>query len=228
MTVDFQASLFDGLLDGPDGSGTGTADVAGAPLEPTVGALGDSVRRHVLSRGAWVDVRPGWVSGSDALFEHLVRTVPWQAERRQMYERVVDVPRLLRFYREHEPLPHPALARVRDALNAHYRDELGEDFTTAGMCFYRDGRDSVAWHGDTIGRSRREDTMVAIVSFGEARRLLLRPRNGGGSTLTFSVGHGDLLVMGGSCQRTWEHAIPKTAKPVGPRISVQFRPHNVR
>jgi alkylated DNA repair dioxygenase AlkB len=96
------------------------------------------------------------------------------------------------------------------------------------MCFYRDGRDSVAWHGDTIGRSRTEDTMVAIVSFGAPRPLLLRPRGGGEPTLRYVLGHGDLVVMGGSCQRTWEHAIPKTARPVGPRISVQFRPRGVR
>lgn len=97
---------------------------------------------------------------------------------------------------------------------------------TAGCCFYRDGRDSVAWHGDRIGRGRSHDTIVAIVSFGSARKLLLRPK-GGGETLTHRLGHGDLLVMGGSCQRTWEHAVPKTTRPVGPRISVQFRPRNV-
>ncbi len=130
------------------------------------------MRRHVLTSGAWVDVRPGWVTGSDDLFAMLVRTVPWQAERRQMYERVVNVPRLLRFYAEHDPLQDPVLVEARRALSEHYRDELGEDFITAGMCYYRDGRDSVAWHGDTLGRSRREDTMVAIVSFGEARRLM--------------------------------------------------------
>jgi alkylated DNA repair dioxygenase AlkB len=56
---------------------------------------------------------------------------------------------------------------------------------------------------------------------------MLRPR-GGGQSLRFPVGHGDLIVMGGSCQRTWEHAILKTARPVGPRISIQFRPHDVR
>jgi alkylated DNA repair dioxygenase AlkB len=144
-----------------------------------------------------------------------------------MYDRVVDVPRLLKFYGAGEELPDPLLAEARDRLSEHYRPELGEPFTTAGFCFYRDGRDSVAWHGDTIGRSRTEDTMVAIVSFGEARRLLLRPRGGGG-TISFALGHGDLLVMGGSCQRTWEHAVPKTARPVGPRISVQFRPRGVR
>ncbi len=219
MTVDFQASLFDDVTEA-------AADRSAAA--PTLGPLGATVRRHQLSRGAWVDVRPGWVTGSDDLFARLVAAVPWQAERRQMYDRVVAVPRLLRFYGEGEQLPDPLLAAARDALSAHYRPELGEDFTTAGMCYYRDGRDSVAWHGDTIGRSRTQDTMVAIVSFGEARRLTLRPRNGSGATRAFPAGHGDLLVMGGSCQRTWEHAVLKTARPVGPRISVQLRPRGVR
>ena len=221
--VGFQASLFD----------VGTTDgTVGTSSTPRLGELAGTVQRHVLSRGAWVDVRPGWITGSDEVFAKLVRTVPWQAERRQMYERVVDVPRLLRFYGEGEPLPDPLLDQARAALNEHYRAELGEEFVTAGMCYYRDGRDSVAWHGDTIGRSRTEDTMVAIVSLGEARRLSLRPRNGGASSqrhsLGFPLGHGDLIVMGGSCQRTWEHAILKTARPVGPRVSVQFRPRGVR
>jgi alkylated DNA repair dioxygenase AlkB len=100
--------------------------------------------------------------------------------------------------------------------------------TAAGLCLYRDGRDSVAWHGDTIGRGSREDTIVAILSLGAPRPLLLRPLAGGGPALRYEVGHGDLLVMGGSCQRTWQHAIPKTSRPAGPRISVQFRPNGVR
>jgi alkylated DNA repair dioxygenase AlkB len=144
-----------------------------------------------------------------------------------MYEHVVDVPRLLTFYRSGDPLPHPVLDEAREALTAHYGEELGEPFTTAGLCYYRDGRDSVAWHGDRIGRGRRENTMVAILSVGEPRDLLLRPRRGGGS-VRHPLGHGDLIVMGGSCQRTWEHAIPKTARAAGPRISIQFRPHGVR
>ncbi len=195
---------------------------------PGLGPLGDALCRTPLSDGAWVDLCPGWVTGSDALFERLVADVPWYAERRHMYERVVDVPRLLCFYDEDDPLPDSLLTQARDALCAHYADELGEPFRTAGLCLYRDGRDSVAWHGDTIGRSRTEDTVVAIVSLGTPRRLLLRPRGGGGTTLRFTLGHGDLLVMGGSCQRTWEHCVPKTSRPVGPRISVQFRPRGVR
>jgi alkylated DNA repair dioxygenase AlkB len=192
-----------------------------------LGPLGGMITRKVLGRGAWVDLLPGWLSGSNTLFEDLLEYVPWQAERRQMYERVVDVPRLLRFYGEDDPLPHPQLVTAREALNARYADELGEFFATAGLCLYRDGRDSVAWHGDTIGRGRTEDTMVAIISLGSPRQFLLRPR-GGGATIRHVLGHGDLIVMGGSCQRTWEHAIPKTARPVGPRISVQFRPSGVR
>jgi len=195
--------------------------------EAELGRLCAGTERTVLGRGAWVDVHPGWLRGAGLVFERLADAVPWRGERRQMYDREVDVPRLLRFYDEGEPLPDPVLDQARAALSSRYLAELGEPFRTAGLCYYRDGRDSVAWHGDRIGRGRREDTMVAIVSLGAARPLLLRPR-GGGSSLRFSVGHGDLLVMGGSCQRTWEHAIAKTTRPVGPRISVQFRPRGVR
>ncbi len=195
--------------------------------EPAFGELGDTVQRIDLGLGAWLDVRPGWLTGADALFEQVRTAVPWQAERRQMYDNVVDVPRLTRFYRTGEPLPLPILAEACDRLSAHYHRELGEDFTSAGMCLYRDGRDSVAWHGDTIGRGATTDTMVAILSLGAARPLCLRPRGGGRTAYRIPLGHGDLATMGGSCQRTWEHAIPKTAKPVGARISIQFRPRGV-
>ncbi|WP_369255039.1 MULTISPECIES: alpha-ketoglutarate-dependent dioxygenase AlkB [unclassified Streptomyces] len=184
------------------------------------------MRRTALGAGAWIDLLPGWLGGADMLFDRLAAEVPWRAERRQMYEHVVDVPRLLASYRAGDPLPHPILDEARDALSAHYAAELGEPFTTAGLCYYRDGRDSVAWHGDRIGRGAREDTMVAILSVGAPRDLLLRPCRGG-DTVRRPLGHGDLIVMGGSCQRTWEHAIPKTARAAGPRISIQFRPHGV-
>jgi alkylated DNA repair dioxygenase AlkB len=214
MSVTVQESLLDGFD------------------EPALGPLDDgSVRRTTLTRGAWVDLRRGWLAGSGAVFVRLAAQpgrVPWRAEKRQMYDRVVAVPRLLCFYGEDAALPDQALTAARAALNAHYGPELGEPFRTAGLCLYRDGRDSVAWHGDTIGRGAREDTMVAILSLGTPRALLLRPREGGQRPLRFEVGHGDLLVMGGSCQRTWEHAVPKTAQPVGARISVQFRPRGVR
>ena len=194
--------------------------------EVVVGPL-DGVRRRHLSDGAWVDTLTGWVGGADELYAALRRDVPWFAERRQMYDNLVDVPRLLSFYGEDDPLPHLALDDARDALSRHYAAELGEPFVTAGLCLYRDGQDSVAWHGDRIGRSRDQDTMVAILSVGAPRDLMLRPRDGG-SSIRIPSGHGDLLVMGGSCQRTWDHCVPKTAKPVGPRISIQFRTRGVR
>lgn len=183
-------------------------------------------RRMPLIRGAWVDVQPGWVAGSDQLFFRLQHDVPWRAEQRQIWDKVVDVPRLLCSYGIGDELPEPLLATARARLSDHYESELGDRFATAGLCYYRDGHDSVAWHGDRIGRGRAHNTMVAIVSLGAARRLSLRPR-GGGEAIGFSLGHGDLVVMGGSCQRTWDHAILKTARPVGPRISVQFRPQGV-
>jgi alkylated DNA repair dioxygenase AlkB len=209
MTGEFQASLLD------------------LSRDPAPGPLGSSPQRTILGNGAWIDVRPGWMTGAGELFDRLLCRVPWRAERRPMYDRVVDVPRLLYFYGEGRSLPDPALEEARQALSAHYELELGEPFRTAGLCLYRDGRDSVAWHGDTIGRGATTDTMVAIVSLGTPRSLLLRPRGGGGA-LRHDLGHGDLIVMGGSCQRTWEHAVPKTARPTGPRISVQFRPRGVR
>lgn len=183
------------------------------------------LERRELTRGAWVDVVRGWLPQPDVLLATLVADVPWRSERREMYDRVVDVPRLLHTYMIGEPLPHPVLEQARDALSAHYLPELGEPFRTAGCAYYRNGRDSVAWHGDTIGRGSTHDTMVAIVSVGDPRKLQLRPRAGGDS-VAVEMGHGDLVVMGGSCQRTWEHAVPKVAG-AGPRISVQFRPLNV-
>lgn len=185
------------------------------------------VERTHLEHDAWVDLRPGWLRGADDLFDRLAAAVPWQAERRTMYDRIVDVPRLLCFYGESDPLPDPILAEARETLSEFYGPELGEPFRTAGFCYYRDGRDSVAWHGDTLGRGATHDTMVAILTLGAPRPLLLRPRSGGPS-LRFHPGHGDLFVMGGSCQRTWEHAVPKTRRATGPRISIQFRPRNVR
>ncbi len=210
-SVSWQGSLLDDLAAG------------GSPVPDLVGR----VERTGLRHGAWVDHAPGWLRGADDLFDRLAGSVPWRAERREMYDREVQVPRLLCFYGEQDTLPDPLLDDVHAALDAHYAEELGERFATAGLCFYRDGRDSVAWHGDRIGRSRTQDTMVAILSLGAPRALLLRPNGGGDPAVRHHLGHGDLLVMGGSCQRTWEHAVPKTARPVGPRISVQFRPRGV-
>jgi alkylated DNA repair dioxygenase AlkB len=195
--------------------------------DPTSAIFADlKVERTVLTNDAWVDMHRGWMRNGFGLFDALLAMNDWKAERRQMYDNVVDVPRLLRFYPTGHNVPWPALVGARKALSAHYRPELGENLTSTGMCLYRDGHDSVAWHGDTIGRGATVDTVVAILSLGASRTFALRPR-GGGASIRFVLDHGDLIVMGGSCQRTWEHALPKTSRPVGPRISIQFRPAGV-
>ncbi|OBJ00066.1 alpha-ketoglutarate-dependent dioxygenase AlkB [Mycobacterium alsense] len=196
------------------------------------GSLFEATERRQLGDGAFIEVRAAWLTDDPlvggGLLDELLATVPWRAERRHMYDRVVDVPRLVSFHdlTVEEP-PHPMLGRLRRRLNDIYAGELGEPFTTVGLCCYRDGSDSVAWHGDTIGRSSSHDTMVAIVSLGATRTFAMR-RRGGGPSLRLPQAHGDLLVMGGSCQRTWEHAVPKTSAPTGPRVSIQFRPRDVR
>ena len=203
----FQGSLF--ALAGP-GAVPGTSDVG----------------REWLGDGAWLDRVAGWCPEPDLLFEELRTQVAWRAERRPMYDRVVDVPRLVAHYDRDDPLPGRLLARVSSLVDQRYAAELGERLCGVGLCLYRDGRDSVAWHGDTLGRGATQDTVVAIVSLGAERTFALRPR-GGGPSRRFPVAHGDLVAMGGSCQRTWEHAIPKTARGCGPRISIQFRAYGV-
>jgi alkylated DNA repair dioxygenase AlkB len=173
----------------------------------------DGARRRFLGSGAWLDVVPGWVRGADALFERVLEEAPWQSRARRMWDNVVDEPRLSTHGWHAPSPPAPAMA---DALSTHY----GLDLTAVSANLYRDGRDSVAWHGDTSGR-RVPTTVVAIVSLGSPRRFLLRPK-GGGRSIRLTPGHGDLLVLGGTCQRTFEHSVPKCAS-AGPRISLMFR-----
>lgn len=184
--------------------------------EPRLDPAFSGLRRLPLTPGAWVDHLPGWLEGHDAVFETLRRTTRWEHPRRRMYERVVDVPRLVAELPDDGP-GHPALGQAADALSRRY----GLSLARVSLAYYRDGRDSVAWHGDRLG-PLVDDTVVAILSLGEPRRFLLRPVAGGASR-AFDLGWGDLLVMGGSCQRTWQHAVPKVAQ-AGPRMSVQFRP----
>ena len=180
---------------------------------PAFDAGFDGARRRFLGRGAWVDVVPSWVHGADALFEHVLAAGAWTHRTRTMWEKVLDEPRLCTGGWADPPAPLPAMA---EALSGRY----GLELSAVSANLYRDGRDSVAWHGDTSGR-RRDTTVVAILSLGEPRRFLLRPK-GGGPSIRLVPGHGDLVVLGGTCQRTWDHSVPKCAA-AGSRISVMFR-----
>lgn len=185
----------------------------GSELQPSFDGAFDGARRRFLAKGAWIDVVPGWVRGADALFEAVLAAGDWQHRRRRMWDDVVDEPRLTTGSWDAPPSPLPEMA---SALSGRY----GLDVGAVSANLYRDGADSVAWHGDTAGR-RRDRTVVAIVSLGSPRRFLLRPK-GGGPSIRLTPGHGDLVVLGGTCQRTWEHCVPKCAA-TGTRISVMFR-----
>lgn len=174
--------------------------------------------RRELAHGAWVDHLPGWVSGADELFARVLEHAPWNQRVARMYGDLVTEPRLTAPWRlEHVPDPLAILRTAGRALSEHY----GVAFTSVGCNLYRTGSDSVAWHGDRIARERARST-IAIVSLGHRRPFRLRPK-GGGPGIGYSLGRGDLLVMGGSCQRTWDHTVPKVARVDGPRVSVTFR-----
>jgi alkylated DNA repair dioxygenase AlkB len=183
---------------------------------PAIDGSFSGARRTNLADGAWVDYVPGWVSGQDHLFDELERWTRWRTDRRWMYERMVDTPRLIAGLPADGP-GHPLVDEMGAALSARYR----ETFHRVSLALYRDGNDSVAFHGDTVARDM-EEAMVATVSLGAPRRFLMKPARGGRS-LSFALGGGDLFVMGGTCQRTWRHGIPKVSE-AGPRIAVMFRP----
>jgi alkylated DNA repair dioxygenase AlkB len=192
----------------------------GAPaIDPTFAGLA----RIDLDESAWVERVDGWVSGHDQLFDEIVHGTRWHSDERQMYDRMVEVPRLTAGLPADGVIP-AIVEQMRAALSARYRTA----FTQVSLGYYRDGNDSVAWHGDYVARNL-PDAIVATVSLGAPRRFLLRrtaggqPGGGSGKSTAFMLGWGDLTVMGGSCQRTWQHSIPKVAQ-AGPRVAVMFRP----
>jgi alkylated DNA repair dioxygenase AlkB len=173
--------------------------------------------RVVLADGAWLDLARGWLSGHAQVFDELLQRLHWRSEQRIMYEKEVAVPRLYAELADGEKST-AVIERMRSALDARY----GCSFARTSFALYRDGNDSVAWHGDYVAREMNE-ALVATISVGAPRRFLLR-RTGGGKSISLSLGWGDLLVMGGTCQRIYQHAIPKVKQAL-PRISIMLRPH---
>jgi alkylated DNA repair dioxygenase AlkB len=174
--------------------------------------------RHQLDPTAWVDHVPGWLHGADALFQELFDSTPWESTTQELYGKVMVTPRLVARWTspdDIQALP-PVIEHIRELLVKRYL----RPFDSVSANLYRDGRDSVAWHGDHIP-IRIVDPVVATVSLGHPRRFLMRPREGR-TSLSLALGMGDLVVMGGSSQRTWLHAVPKVAS-AGPRISVAYR-----
>jgi alkylated DNA repair dioxygenase AlkB len=151
-------------------------------------------------------------------FEQLRDGVPWRTERRTMYDRVVDVPRLVASY----GLDDPALPDPIRAMRPAVEDFCGVSFLSAGMNFYRDGNDSVAPHGDHVEEAL-DEAPVALVSLGATRRMTIRSRSKPRRVLDRNLESGSLLVMSYASHLNFDHGIPKTRHPVEPRISVAFR-----
>jgi alkylated DNA repair dioxygenase AlkB len=199
VTLSWQGSLFDGEQ-GP--------------------ALSfDRLVRHRLDERSWVDEVPGWARDHAAVFAELAASAPWQQRTRRMYDRTVLEPRMVAGWSGPALAELPAaLAEMRAAVSDRYR----VDFDSVHVNLYRDGRDGVAWHGDT-NRRTLTNPLVVTVSLGERRRFLLRPGSSGSPTRSFHPGEGDLLVMGGACQHEWQHTVPKEPRGAGARMSVTMR-----
>jgi alkylated DNA repair dioxygenase AlkB len=199
--VSWQPSLFDG--------GAPALDVSYACLH-----------RIRLDERSWVDYCPGWLSGSDQVFAELADQARWQQRTVHIYDRALPEPRLTAGWSTDaadDEVP-PILTDMADALSGRY----AVGFDRIWVNLYRDGADSVAWHGDR-NRLVMTNPLVATVSLGARRRFLLRPRGTSRAVHRLEPGHGDLVVMGGACQAEWEHTVPKTAKRVGARMSVTIR-----
>lgn len=194
--------------------------------EPTVDHGFAGAQRTQLDATTWVGLVPGWLRGADAVFADLAESITWRQRKVVMWDRQLDEPRLTAWWGtgEERPEPLPVLSTARWMLSERY----GKPFDSIGFNLYRDGRDSVAWHGDRE-RFHREDPTVAIVSVGARRGFHMRPRFRDGTARVparqFMLGHGDLFVMGGACQHDWEHCVPKVAHAEGPRLSIMFRHH---
>lgn len=194
------------------------------------------MRREDLEGGGWITFEEGFVSDDEAAMAALLDELPLRQETIVIFGREVLTPRLTSWHgdpgasyaysgRRFEPEPWtPGLAHLRDALEA----EAGLRFNSALANYYRDGSDSMGAHADDepeLGPSP-DDVRIASISLGAPRRFVLAHR-ASKAKRELSLGEGSLLVMGGRLQRTHTHRVPKTKRPVGPRLNLTFRVVNV-
>jgi alkylated DNA repair dioxygenase AlkB len=187
--------------------------------EPSVDPSFRDAYRVELDDDSWVDVVPGWLTGADKVFAALAADAPWAQRHRIMWGNKVPEPRLTSGWAEADVKRiAPVLVTARAALTKRY----GVAFNSGWLNLYRDGRDSVAWHADDEPELGIEP-VIASVSLGATRRFHMRHRTRADCRLNVELTHGSLLVMRGPTQHHWTHQVPKTAKPVGPRINLTFR-----
>ncbi|MBB5084371.1 alpha-ketoglutarate-dependent dioxygenase AlkB [Nonomuraea endophytica] len=187
-----------------------------AQQAPSLDRAFATARRVRLDETSWVEHVPAWLTGSDQLLRALIAGAAWEQRLRRIADRMMVEPRLTAEYPDLADAPHELLRTAAAVLSAHY----GVPYDGLWINFYRDHHDSTGWHGDWA-TCRRELCVVPVLSLGATRRFLLKPRTGGRS-VALTPAAGDLIVMGGRCQRDWRHSVPKQTTPSGPRVSVNF------
>jgi len=214
------------------------------PAAPRAG-LGGGARRHRYTRAVsganllpvdgLASLEEAWLPSGEAdeLMARLVDGLDWQQEHARFGAKVVALPRLTAWYGDagygysgvyHPPRPWPpVLDQLRSRL---VRPDLvggpgGRGPNTVLVNYYRGGQDSMGWHSDDEAVLGPAPTIWSV-SLGATRRFLFRHR-ASGQRVEISLSHGSLLVMGGQCQHCWQHCLPKTAQPVGPRVNLTFR-----
>jgi alkylated DNA repair dioxygenase AlkB len=207
ISSETQPSLFDAVVDDSE-----------PDSEPAVDPQFHGVERIELDATSWVEHVPGWLSGDAALMRLLMAGAPWEQRSRWMYTRLVQEPRLTAEYPVIREAPHPVLHRIADALSAHY----GVAYSRLWMNWYRDHQDGTGWHADRPV-NKLDEAVIPVLSLGATRRFLIKPDAGGRSTALVVRG-GDLVVMGGRCQKDHKHSVPKQRTPAGPRLSLNFSP----
>lgn len=205
-----QESLFSPLrTDAVDHERTGGLDVA---VDTDFG----SAERIQLDQKSWITYVPGWLCGDEVLMRHLMAHAPWEQRSRWMYDRVVQEPRLTAEYPVIAQAPHPVLRYLADELSHHF----GVAYTRLWMNWYRDNDDGTGWHADRPA-DKLDEAVIPVLSLGAGRRFLIKPDGGGRSTVIVTHG-GDLVVMGGRCQKDYKHSVPKQRIAAGPRLSLNF------
>jgi alkylated DNA repair dioxygenase AlkB len=172
--------------------------------------------RIQLDDTSWVDHVQGWLAGDGELMEALMKQASWEQRSRWMYTRTVQEPRLTAEYPVIADAPQPVLRYLTEVLSAHY----GQPYARLWMNWYRDNHDGTGWHADRPA-NRLDEAVIAVLSLGATRRFLIRPQGGGPSTTIVTHG-GDLVVMGGRCQKDYQHAVPKQKQHAGARLSLNF------
>lgn len=183
---------------------------------PAVDERFATAHRIALDETSWVEHVPGWLTGSEHLLREVITQAGWEQRDRWMINQLVTEPRLTAEFPDLRDAPIPMLNQAAAVLSEHY----GVPYDGLWINLYRNHQDSTGWHGDWP-TCKRDVCTVPVLSLGATRRFLLKPRAGGRS-LILTPASGDLIVMGGRCQRDWRHCVPKQSVTAGARVSVNF------